>query len=502
MEAKIAAYLQDMRNVITRSKEGSMKSAQELLDLLTGKSEWTEEECVKIYESILRHYIVDDPESLELMLAVSGLLDGYRNPLWSAAARRGKYLSDNPGAEKIKYDESSLRKREDKIIRELIAPQLKEDFDSKKIPQLIEQWLSSEETAESIDLPEKDMGTPIARPQVQKTSGISGKVLYHGGNVNKKGKTNIQFSLLNFINYGNRNQQSSTINHIQPPEEPANKHKSHKYRWILAALGIVLLLAIYFDGHDPFGTYPVAEILVSDQEIILKPGDIAQLPVAVLPLKAQNAPLSYISDNTNIVTVSNKGFVTAQGCDQGVSFQTAEITIQAESGATATKCITVQNEISSSNPSAIEIDDFKPDFTIEQKVRLAGTKEWKTNVNAEVGDKVEFQVEYKNIGKNQRHTDVMIKDVIADNLQYVPGSTILYNANHPNGAVYNEDTLTTTGVNIGNYQTNGNAFVRFTAIVVDKSLEYGSNTLVNWIKGTDENVALQDYATVMVQKAQ
>ncbi len=143
---------------------------------------------------------------------------------------------------------------------------------------------------------------------------------------------------------------------------------------------------------------------------------------------------------------------------------------------------------------------YDTDYTINQRVRIAGTKEWKTNVNAQVGDKVEFQVEYKNIGENQRHTNVMIKDVIADNLQYVPGSTILYNSNHPNGAVYNEDTLTTTGVNIGNYQTGANAFVRFTAIVVDKSLECGSNTLVNWMQGGVGRKTIQDYATVMLNK--
>ncbi len=144
---------------------------------------------------------------------------------------------------------------------------------------------------------------------------------------------------------------------------------------------------------------------------------------------------------------------------------------------------------------------FDTDYTINQRVRLVGDKEWKTNVVANVGDKVEFQVEYKNIAEEaQRHANVMIKDIIAENLQYVPGSTKLYNGNHPNGAVVNEDTLTTTGVNIGNYQKGANAFVRFTAEVVDKSLECGSNTLVNWMQGGVGRKTIQDYATVMVNK--
>ena len=45
-----------------------------------------------------------------------------------------------------------------------------------------------------------------------------------------------------------------------------------------------------------------------------------------------------------------------------------------------------------------------------------------------------------------------------------------------------------------------NAFIRFTAEVVDDDLALGSNTLVNWVQGTVGNVVLQDYASVIIQK--
>lgn len=62
------------------------------------------------------------------------------------------------------------------------------------------------------------------------------------------------------------------------------------------------------------------------------------------------------------------------------------------------------------------------------------------------------------------------------------------------------DTITDYGINIGHYDKGANAYVRFTAEVVDKSLQCGSNTLVNWIQGSVGKKTIQDYATVVLNK--
>lgn len=143
---------------------------------------------------------------------------------------------------------------------------------------------------------------------------------------------------------------------------------------------------------------------------------------------------------------------------------------------------------------------FDTDFTVQQQVRLTGDTEWKESVeDAEVGDTLEFRIQYKNIG-DRTQSDVMIKNILPENLQYVEGSTKLYNGNFPDGATYTTDTLMTTGINIGHYSPNANAFVRFEAVIVDESLGLESNTLVNWSQAGVGPETIQDYATVVVYK--
>ncbi len=145
---------------------------------------------------------------------------------------------------------------------------------------------------------------------------------------------------------------------------------------------------------------------------------------------------------------------------------------------------------------------FDTDYTIEQKARLAGTKEWNYNVeNAKVGDTVEYQIQYKNTADNGlKQSNVMIKSVLPRNVEYIPGSTKLYNTVHPNGATVNQDDVISKGINIGDYNPGANAFVRFSVKVVDNNLACGSNTLVNWAQGGVGQKTIQDYATIMVNK--
>ena len=142
-----------------------------------------------------------------------------------------------------------------------------------------------------------------------------------------------------------------------------------------------------------------------------------------------------------------------------------------------------------------------PDYWLQQQVRLAGDKIWKYNVEANVGDRVEFQIEYRNIDDEGRtQENVMIRDIIPMNMHYIDGTIMLYNSTYPEGIIADGNQLFEQGVNIGSYGVKANAYIRFTAEVVDNSLEDGSNALVNWAKGTANENALSDYAVVMVNK--
>lgn len=141
------------------------------------------------------------------------------------------------------------------------------------------------------------------------------------------------------------------------------------------------------------------------------------------------------------------------------------------------------------------------DYTVEKKVRLAGDTDrtWKDDVIAKVGDKVEFQIQYRNTSDKQQ-TSVAIKDILPSNLRYVPGSTKIMNSSHPNGANVTEDHLVNDGLLIGNYGPNANAFLMFTAEVVDNNLACGNNTLVNWAQAGVGQKTIQDYARVITHK--
>ena len=136
---------------------------------------------------------------------------------------------------------------------------------------------------------------------------------------------------------------------------------------------------------------------------------------------------------------------------------------------------------------------------VTKQVRLKGTKEWGEVVEAKVGDEVEYQIMYKNL-LSDTVNNVMIRDVLPTNVEYVADSTYLYNANYQSGVKLADNTIATTGINIGSYSANGNAYVRFAGKVVDKSLACGSNQLVNWASATVKGNVYKDDASVMVNK--
>ena len=136
---------------------------------------------------------------------------------------------------------------------------------------------------------------------------------------------------------------------------------------------------------------------------------------------------------------------------------------------------------------------------VSKQVRIKGTKTWSESVDAKVGDEVEYQIEYVNLLANQVD-NVMIRDVLPTNVEYVKDSTYLYNSVHQSGVLLSDNNLTTTGINIGSYSPKGNAYVRFTGKVIDKTLACGSNQLVNWASATIDQKVYKDDASVMVDK--
>lgn len=136
---------------------------------------------------------------------------------------------------------------------------------------------------------------------------------------------------------------------------------------------------------------------------------------------------------------------------------------------------------------------------VSKTVRLKGTKTWSESVEAKVGDEVEYQIEYVNL-LSETVNDVMIRDVLPTNVEYVKDSTYLYNSNYQSGVLLADNTVTTTGINIGSYGAKGNAYVRFTGKVVDETMSCGKNQLVNWASATVKGSVYKDDASILVSK--
>lgn len=83
------------------------------------------------------------------------------------------------------------------------------------------------------------------------------------------------------------------------------------------------------------------------------------------------------------------------------------------------------------------------------------------------GDIVTFKVRYDNTGTMDQ-TNVVIKDTLPSQLQYVTGSAKLYNNNSPDGVAVNDDVIAENGMNIGDYAGgSGWAEVTYQVLVKD-----------------------------------
>lgn len=142
---------------------------------------------------------------------------------------------------------------------------------------------------------------------------------------------------------------------------------------------------------------------------------------------------------------------------------------------------------------------FDRSYAVTTKVRLVGDtdKSWKKEVDAQEGDKVEYQIEYRNTGDTTQN-NVIIDADLPSNLRAIPGTTKLYDVKN-NGFVFDGNSIIDNGVLIGNYAADSNALVRFTVKVVDDDFTCGKFILHTWGRATVGQTVIQDSAAVAVQ---
>lgn len=130
-----------------------------------------------------------------------------------------------------------------------------------------------------------------------------------------------------------------------------------------------------------------------------------------------------------------------------------------------------------------------------------GEKSWVETANAKSGDTVQFQIHAKNTG-SAGIQNLVIRDILPKGLNYVAGSTKLYNTSNPKGLKVSDNVIQNSGINIGSYQPNSDAYVRFdTTVSAENSLPVcGDNTLTNIAQASDQKIVKNDTASVKVTK--
>jgi len=143
----------------------------------------------------------------------------------------------------------------------------------------------------------------------------------------------------------------------------------------------------------------------------------------------------------------------------------------------------------------------QPNFTITKQVHKTGTTGWKETEAVNIGDSVDYLISYTNTGTTVQN-DVVISDVLPAGITYTAGTTYVSNTTNPSGIKVSDNIVTASGINIGNYNAAGTAFVKFSATVTATaaSLNCGLNTMVNTAKVDTNNGSKTDTANVTLNK--
>lgn len=144
-------------------------------------------------------------------------------------------------------------------------------------------------------------------------------------------------------------------------------------------------------------------------------------------------------------------------------------------------------------------EEKNPGFIINKMVQLDGGSDWYETVTAKAGEKIRYRIQFKNTGETTLE-NVVIRDIIPANVNYVAGTTILYNAkgeqSNPGDGI-----VSTDGIKIGTYNPGEEATIYFYATVSSSLDECADYTFTNVVKGkynNDDSTEKSDTADVTV----
>lgn len=295
----------------------------------------------------------------------------------------------------------------------------------------------------------------------------------------------------------------------------AGKNEGIKNVWnandITVENGKEYLIRIYVHNNNPRGYDAVAE----NTRVSFSIPSVSQKTVEVNGfISSSNAAPSEYWDYINFHSevpfhleyVYGSALLENNGIGKGIGLKLSDDVVMAASGGTLIGYDALDGKIPGcyqyTSVVTIEVKAvYDYEYTVQQNVRLVDDKnrDWKDAIEAKIGDKVEFLVGYQNTG-TVKQEDVTIKDILPDNLRYIEGSAKIMNPAFPDDTLVAEDNIFNEGIKLGNFDSGESISITFMAEVIDKNLNKGTNSLINWGQVCVGSTMLQEHTAIVAYK--
>lgn len=270
------------------------------------------------------------------------------------------------------------------------------------------------------------------------------------------------------------------------------------------------LIRLYVHNNSPKGYGAVAEntkVSFSIPAISAKTIEVNGF------ISSSNATPSEYWDHVNFVSdkafhldyVYGSALLENNGIGKGAGLKLSDDVVKAASGGTLIGYDALDGKIpgcfqyaSGITIKVKAIYDYQ--YTVRQKIRLNHNQDndWSDVVEAKVGNKVEFLVEYQNTDTVE-HKDVSIKNILPENLAYIEGSANIENSSISDSFIVTNGDISTGSI-FGDCKPGESIRITFEAEVTDENLEGGVNSLINWVQVRVGSTIIQEHSAVVLYK--
>ena len=138
---------------------------------------------------------------------------------------------------------------------------------------------------------------------------------------------------------------------------------------------------------------------------------------------------------------------------------------------------------------------------ITLEVKRLDQIQFSKQVQAEPGDIVVFRVHAKNT-TDKHLKNWSVRSIVPTDIEYIAGKTVVCNSTNPEGLRVSDNIITNSGMNIGGYRENGDAYVYFYVRVGEEAKKEDNNMIYRMIAQCSAGSVtgtIEDTADVIVE---